>query len=242
MSIDKIKRDLFYFIKNPWYCISSAIENNYHFIELFLTALAVSVATFLYLETRKEVLNSDKQVAIADTTSHDELRAYVGVTWIKPIHYKKNHEMAKINITNFGKTPARRVTLDYQFDCLGRDTLWYVQEMFNSQDSVRDQYTLFPGEAYILPVRPTGDGEIISSKYWKDPSKDRLYARQIYGKLIYYDNRGIKRATVFAFQWEFRTHIYRRVGGMNYIDNDQTDTKDSIYVMTKMIPVPNSLP
>ena len=59
---------------------------------------------------------------IMDSSSYNDLRAYVAVNRVDTLHYKLPKEMAKISIVNYGKTPARKVVIDYIFEFLGRDT------------------------------------------------------------------------------------------------------------------------
>jgi len=173
--------------------------------------------------------------------SDEDLRAYVGVSRVDTLYYKKSSdEMAKIFITNSGKTPAKKITIDCIFECWTRNTLADIGDLFDTlknPHSFRDEYSLSPGESCILPIRPNVIHDSTAHKdtlaYWRDPLDDAHNSRHVYGRITYYDNRDVKHFTVFAFQWEFRTMLYRRVGGMNYFDNDQPDPKGKSYIMTK---------
>jgi len=179
----------------------------------FLTFCLVGVSLWQAWENKK--------------ASDDELRAYVAVHTIDTLHYKKTFEMAKISIVNDGKTPARRVTIEYIFEYLARDTLAHLDSVFFPSPAVKNEYSLAPGETYILPVRPTRAGQKDSSLWW---NPDTIHnARHLYGRIVYYDNRDVRHRTIFAFQWEYLTMSYRRVGGMNYFDCDQPDPHGKKY-------------
>ena len=156
-----------------------------------------------------------------NTTSHDDLRAYVSVISVDTLRFNYTNELVEVTIKNHGKTPAHKVMIDCLFQCWVRDSLAEFEEVLNAVDSEKDEYSLAPGETYILPVRPTGNrnkmGELI---HWANKA-DAHNARQVYGKIVYTDNRGDIHRTVFAYQWEYITGRYRRIGGLNYFDLKQ---------------------
>ncbi len=167
------------------------------------------------------------QLCINKAATEDELRAYVAVDGVDTLYFKKPYEMAKISIVNYGKTPARRVTVDYIFEYLSRDTLADVAKLLAVEDPVENEHSLAPGESYILSVRPTGARSRDSANWWKPDTVHN--ARHVYGRIIYYDNRNVKHRTLFTFQWEFLSMTYRRMGGMNYFDWDQPDPQGKTY-------------
>ena len=190
------------------------------------TAVAVAIIAVLLTS----IFNL-KQGCQNQTTTEADLRAYVAVNRIDTLYYKLPHEMAKISIVNYGKTPARKVVIDYIFEFLGRDTLHHLNLALRSTHLGKDEYIIAPGETYILPVRPTGTGSPDSLRFWKDPLDSLHNERHIYGIITYYDHTNTLRRTVYAFKWEFLTMSYRRVGGMNYFDCDQADPKGDIYTL-----------
>lgn len=121
--MNKIKKIFAYLLGNPWYYVSSAIENNHHSIEIILTALALIVAYNLFTETQREVKNSSDALRIADSSldltqknSIIENRAWVGLVR-EPSRISGDLDIWNVrgNIQNFGKTPAEsaRISLNY---------------------------------------------------------------------------------------------------------------------------------
>ncbi|HTY09592.1 MAG TPA: hypothetical protein VMF88_00845 [Bacteroidota bacterium] len=211
MTSEDQKDEKAYEINHPW--LSDFKKNRSAYILGFVTICLV--------------ITSGIQTCISKVATDAELRAYVGVSRIDTLYFKKPYEMAKISITNSGKTPAKKVTITYIFEYLARDTLAYIDSMFLAGGIDKEMYSLSPGETYVLPVRPTMVDQPDSCKWWVPDTAHN--ARQVYGKIVYFDNRDVKHRTVFAFQWEFLTKSYRRVGGMNYFDDDQEDPQGERY-------------
>ena len=168
---------------------------------------------------------AQRSLDITDSTSQADLRPYVDVLRVDPMPIGKSGDtdslqLAQLSIQNFGKTPARNVIINCLFQYWRRDHPAEVRNILHFRQSQYDEYGIAPGEVYPLRIRPNGlrdnDGKL---RFWGHMNP--RYARQVYGQIIYTDNRNIVRVTTFAFQYEYISGGYRKIGGFNYFDVDE---------------------
>ncbi|MGA9407285.1 MAG: hypothetical protein WBW71_09150, partial [Bacteroidota bacterium] len=130
---------------------------------------------------------------------------------VNPTPFSFNgEEMIKVAIVNFGKTPAQKVWIGYNFHYWTRNQFAFNPDTFTHNSTSADEFTIAPSESLVLPLR-----HYDSLYYWRPTPQNE---RQFYGKIIYFDNNGERRETVFGFQWEYISGCYRRIGGHNHGD------------------------
>ena len=147
-----------------------------------------------------------RNIELMDSNFVVENRAYINVVNPRTSINAFGDTLVSIDVTNFGKTPAFSA-----YDCC-----MYCRSKIGTPPcdplsltrSVPGDCMIAPSESLVIPFSR-------NQKHW---DWDVNCAKQIFGVIYYADYRKNPHKTVFAFQFENKTGMYRRIKGQNYGD------------------------
>jgi hypothetical protein len=178
-------------IKDMFFDISCWIENNHRSLELFLTIIAIAVATDLLYETRKQVKIGSDALAYADTSNRFtrqslelaernyiiENRAWVGICQ-ENITYG-----FLVYVKNFGKTPAESL-------CIGKTAFFSNTPPSKRPYVIMDRPTsMSPDEQTKIDFpQLTGENNGKGTCYYGIITYTDIYGRRDTTEFMYMDN------------------------------------------------------